>query len=142
MNGMQSGGSSRKVIGGLVVVIGIGFVLAVVSSGTNPLSFLPFLLILACPLMMIFMMSSMGHNHGHNHLSESASERQPSGISEDVPDLRGLARDQQVWALRHALTRIAWRQEALRQTLDQVEADQRAERVVDAEPTATSPTSR
>jgi hypothetical protein len=127
MNAMHSGGSNRKWIGGLVVVIGIGLVFAALSSGGSStlLSFLPFLLILACPLMMIFMMGSMG-SMGHGHSAGSALP--PGSTSEDLPNLTGLSPDQQMRTLRHELTCVAWRQEALRQTLAKVQAEQRAER--------------
>lgn len=132
MNGMQSGNSGRKVIGGLVLLIGTGVVIAAVGSGTNLLAFLPFLLVLACPLMMFFMMGSMGHDHR----SGMSSDAHHDGVSAEVPDLTGRSRDQQAWTLRRELTRMAWRQEALRHDLEQLEAEQQAERVVDAEHTA------
>ncbi len=45
----------------------------------------------------------------------------------------GLSRVEQVHALRGELTRMAWRQEALRKDLDQLEAEQKGEPMVDAE---------
>ena len=78
--------------------------------------------------MMIFMMSSMGQHH------MAGSDEQPGDTSEDLPNLAGLPRDQQVWALRNELTRMAWRQEALRHDLEQLEAEQKTGRLVDAEP--------
>lgn len=138
MNDMRSGGSNRKLMVGLVLVIGSGLVVLALANGTNLLSFLPFLLILACPLMMIFMMGSMGHNH----MSGMSSDEQHSAAPGDLPDLSGLPRDRQVWALRRELTRMAWQQEALRHDLEQLEAEQKADRIVDAERTATTQTSQ
>ena len=78
---------------------------------------LPILLLhLVCPLMMLFMMGSMEHLSG--------SEHDHAAVPGDVPDLNGLTRDQQVWALRGEMTKLAWRQEALRHDLEQLEADQ------------------
>jgi hypothetical protein len=140
MDGMHSGSPNRKLLGGLALLIGLGVVIVALGSGTNLLAFLPFLFILACPLMMFFMMGSMGHDRmghdrmGHDHMV--GSEGQQGGASDDLPDLAGLPRDQQIWNLRHELTRMAWRQEALRQNLEQLEAEQKAERVVGTENTA------
>jgi hypothetical protein len=129
MNSSQSGNTIWKLVGGLVAVIGLGIVFAALSgSGWNLANLLPLLLILACPLMMIFMMGPMAHHH------TAAPEQHHKAMAEDLPDLAGLPHDQQVAALRHELTRMAWRQETLRQTLEQVEANQRAGRVVDAAP--------
>jgi hypothetical protein len=132
MNNSQSGNTIWKLVGGLVAVIGLVILFAALSGfGWNLaaiLPFLPFLLILACPLMMIFMMGPMGHHH------MAGPEQHHDAMAEDLPDLAGLPHEQQVAALRHELTRMAWRQESLRQTLEQVEADQRAGRVVDAAP--------
>jgi hypothetical protein len=129
MNGSQSRGMTWKLIGSLAAVVGVIILFAALSgSGWNLAAVLPFLLILACPLMMLFMMGPMGHNH------MGTSEQHHQAMTEETPDLAGLPHDQQVAALRHELTRMAWRQESLRQTLEQVEADQQAGRVVDAEP--------
>jgi hypothetical protein len=124
MNGMPSGSSNWKLIGGLVLLVGVGILLAVAGSGSGSklLSFAPFLFILACPLMMIFMMGSMGHHHSPE------SNEYTSGVADDPMDLAGLSRDQKERVLRHELTRLAWRQEALRQALDQIEAEQKARR--------------
>jgi DUF2933 family protein len=93
------------------------------------LGYLPYLLILlilACPVMMLFMMGSMGHNH-------MAGSNVPQGdVSDDSRELAGLAHDEQVRALRDQLTSMAWRQEALRHDLEQLEPD----RVVEAEKSA------
>jgi hypothetical protein len=128
---MNHGGTrntASKVVGGLALVVGLGVLISALNGGGWSLAAaLPFLLILACPLMMLFMMGSMGHDH------MDGSEHHHDVASEDLPDLAGLPRDQQVRALRQELTRMAWRQESLRQTLEQVEGDQKAERVVDAE---------
>lgn len=49
----------------LFIGIGIGAVVVALFSGANTSSLLFGLLILACPLMMVFMMG--GHGHGANH---------------------------------------------------------------------------
>lgn len=126
MHDMHSAGSNRKLMGGLVLVLGVGLVIAALASGTNLLPFLPYLLILACPLMMIFMMGSMGHQH-----SLAPSELTVSS-AEDQLDMAGLSPDQKARALRRELTRLAWRQEALRQDLERFEAEQNVERVGDS----------
>ncbi len=93
MNGMHSGGSNRKFVGGVVVVIGIGLVIAVLASGTSLLAFVPFLLLLACPLMMIFMMGSMGHYHMAGSNEQPGSD---GSTPSDLPNMAGLSRDQRV----------------------------------------------
>lgn len=52
------------------MLIGVAALAVLGIAGLPVLSYLPFLIILACPLMMIFMMGSMGHDHsssGHDH---------------------------------------------------------------------------
>lgn len=131
MNHRHARGANRKLLGVLGIVIGIGVVIAALSSttGAGILSFVPYLLILACPLMMLVMMGSMG-SMSHNHLTPN---EQRDNIDDALPDLRGLAREEQVRVLRGELSRMAWRQEALRHDLDQLEAEQKAEPVADAE---------
>ncbi len=46
----------------LLIGIGIGAVVVALSTGANASSLLFGLLVLACPLMMVFMMG--GHGHG------------------------------------------------------------------------------
>ena len=133
MNERPAGGRNQKwLLGVLALVVGIGIVVAVLSRnvGAVLLSFLPYLLILACPLMMLFMMGPMGHNHMAGHDGHQGSV---SGTT--TPNLHGLSRDDQVRALRGELTRLAWRQEALRQDLERLESEPNAEQVVDAEHT-------
>ena len=132
MNEKRSGRSYRKLMGGLVLVVGLGLMLAALASGSDLVSFLPLLLVLACPLMMFFMMGSMRHDQR----SGMSSDAHHDGVSAEVPDLTGRSRDQQAWALRRELTRMAWRQEALRHDLEQLKAEQQSEQVVDAEHTA------
>lgn len=106
-----------------------GLLLAQGSGGSGLLAYLPFLLILACPLMMIFMMGSMGRmEHGQSGLSG-----RHDGISDEMPDTTGMTRDEQVWMLHNELTRMTWRQESLRQALERLEHDH----AVDADETAT-----
>jgi hypothetical protein len=124
MNDGRMRSTNWKLIGGIALLAGLGVLLVGQNGGWSLASALPLLLILACPLMMICM---MGH-----HMA--GPEQHHEAKAEDLPDLAGLPHDQQVATLRHELTRMAWRQESLRQTLEQVEADQRAGRVVDAAP--------
>ena len=49
----------------LLIGIGIGAVVVALFTGANASSLLFGLLVLACPLMMVFMMG--GHGHGATH---------------------------------------------------------------------------
>ena len=111
-----------SLIVGLLVLAGVAAWVASPALILSALPYLPFLLLfLACPLAMMFMMGGMGHVHmGDN------AEHQHS-TSEEMPDLAGLPREEQVRALRQQLARMAWQQEALRHDLEQLEAEQRAE---------------
>jgi Protein of unknown function (DUF2933) len=51
----------------LLIGIGIGAVVVALFTGANASSFLFGLLILACPLMMAFMMRGHGPNHEDDH---------------------------------------------------------------------------
>ncbi len=128
MNDRHSRGTNRKLLVALALVVGIGVVIAFLGSGTRVLSFLPLLLTLACPLMMLFMMGAMGHNH------MSAPNGNQDSMSDAAPDLKELSREEQVRVLRGKLTRMAWQQEALRHELEQLDAKQRDDPVVDTEP--------
>jgi uncharacterized membrane protein YuzA (DUF378 family) len=126
MNKKLFGAINWKLIGVLALaVVVIVALLATFGNGTSLLAYLPYLLLLACPLMMIFMMGSMGHHGSGPHALHD-------GVHNDGPDIAGLTRDEQVWALRNELTRMAWHQEALRQDLERLEH----ERVVDADEAA------
>jgi hypothetical protein len=106
---------SWKLIGGLALaVIVVVALLATFGNGTSLLPYLPYVLLLACPLMMFFMMGSMGH-HG------SGPHTQHDSAHDDGPDRARLIREEQVWALRSELTRIAMRQDSLRQDLERLE---------------------
>jgi hypothetical protein len=48
-----------------IVVAGGALVVGLLAAGTPWRSLLPFLLVLACPLMMMFMMRGMGGHGGH-----------------------------------------------------------------------------
>jgi hypothetical protein len=115
-------------IGALVALIGIA---AWIVDPRLVLAALPFLLLAICPLAMLFMMGGMGHHHTGGTAGHYDS------AFEEMPDLAGLPRNEQVRMLRHEITRMAWRQEALRHDLEQVEAQQQAERVVDADTNTT-----
>jgi hypothetical protein len=56
----------------LLVAAG-ALVVGLLASGSSLQSVLPFLLLLACPLMMVFMMRGMG-GHGADH-GDTARER-------------------------------------------------------------------
>ena len=108
------GGSRRWLIVGGVAALAI-LLLATVGNGGG--TGLWFLLVLACPLMMLFMMGSMNHHtgtDGHQHGIV------PGG---DLPDLEGLTREEQVRLLRTEMTRMNWRQETLRQGLERLERE-------------------
>lgn len=57
----------------LLVAAG-ALVVGLLAAGTPLQSLLPFVLLLACPLMMVFMMRGMGGHSGHGgeHLHDSA----------------------------------------------------------------------
>lgn len=125
------GAFTWKRIGGVALVmlaLVAGLLLAQGNGGSGLLAYLPFLLILACPLMMIFM-GSMGRME-HD---QSGLPRRHDGINDAMPDPTGMTRDEQVWTLHNELTRMAWRQESLRQELERLEHDH----AVDADETAT-----
>lgn len=65
-----------------LVVAGAAIVVGLLVAGTPARSALPLLLVLACPLMMIFMMRGMG---GHNH-GQSTPQDQPA--REETPQTR------------------------------------------------------
>lgn len=128
MNQKLFGAINWKLVGGLALaVVVIVALLATFGNGTSLLAYLPYALLLACPLMMIFIMGSMGHHGSERHAPRD-------GIHDDGPDIAGLTQDEQVWALRNELTRIAWHQESLRQDLERLEH----RHVVDADEAATT----
>lgn len=60
-------------------IVAIGFLLAVAflllsEHRAHALGYLPFLLLLACPLMHMF----MHHGHGHHHAGHRPGERPPA----------------------------------------------------------------
>ena len=134
-NERQAGAFTWKRVGGVALVIlalVAGLLLVQGNRASELLAYLPFLLILACPLMMLFMMGSMGSMDHH----QSASHHHDGGLVETapgMPDMSGMTRDEQVWTLRNELTRMAWRQESLSQDLERLEH----ERTADAKETAT-----
>lgn len=119
MNTRQSGRFSWKLVGGLALfAVGIGALIATQGTGAPLSTYLPFLLILACPLMMIFMLGSMDHGSDAHEVHKNVR-----GVSLDE---MGQSHDEQIWALRNELTRMAWRQESLRQELERLETDKKA----------------
>lgn len=59
----------------LLIGIGIGALVVALFTGANSSSLLFGLLILACPLMMVFMMGGHDHNHGPStHDDRSGSD--------------------------------------------------------------------
>lgn len=104
---------------GVAALIAFALWLIPTSSGTSLESLLPFMLVLACPLMMIFMMGSMNHMHGRHDLASSHA------MDQSQLDLSRLTPEEQVRALRSELARMNWRQEALRQDVERLELKQR-----------------
>lgn len=124
--GLRRPPGSRRIprwalVGGVLLLSGTALLFLPRSRAGTWLTFLPFALFLACPLMMLFMMGSMSHGASANgHLSAH---------SHDVhQELDRLTRDEQGDGLRDELARLTARQEALRQDLERLEA----ERVPDA----------
>ena len=64
------------------VLVGAGVFVALAALGVNVATLLPLLVILACPLMMIFMMRGMDHGGGHGDDHEHAHHGS-SGSDED-----------------------------------------------------------
>ncbi|GAA0466885.1 hypothetical protein Aca07nite_71820 [Actinoplanes capillaceus] len=58
----------------LLVAAG-ALVVGLLAAGSSLQSMLPFLLALACPLMMVFMMRSMGGHGGHGRADHSKAAR-------------------------------------------------------------------
>ena len=56
------------------VLVGAGVFVALAALGVNVATLLPLLIILACPLMMIFMMRGMDHGGGHGDDHEHAHD--------------------------------------------------------------------
>lgn len=115
----------KRVGGAALVILALvaGVFLALGNSAAGLLAYLPFLLILACPLMMIFMMGSMNSMGTMNHHSRPRGLQ--DGAYDNRPTMEGLTRDEKVWALRYELTSMAWRQESLRQELERLETDKK-----------------
>ncbi len=95
------------ILGGAVVVI------AAVAK-LSPAS-LPLLLLLACPLSMMFMMGGMGHTHGSDPHVIDASPQIP------LPSLESLPYDDQVRLLRTRLLSLQAEREVVADTLDRLE---------------------
>jgi hypothetical protein len=109
-----------------VALLALAAAAAWIANPRLVLAALPYLLIIACPLAMMFMVGGMGHGQMSGM---AGSEGHHGGAAEETPALAGLSRDEHVRALRQELTRLSWRQEALRQDLEQLEGEQRAERM-------------
>lgn len=95
------------VLGGAVIVIAVMAKLAPAS--------LPLLLLLACPLSMMFMMGGMGHTHGSDPHVVDASPQIP------LPSLESLPYDDQVRLLRTRLLSLHAEREVVADTLDRLE---------------------
>jgi len=130
MNDKQFKIVNWKVIGWFALAVaGIIILAAAFGHGPTLLSYLPFLLILACPLMMIFMMGSMGSMG--NRIGPSGPH---DGAYGDTSELNGLTQDERVRALHSKFASMELRQDALRQDLKKLESEQ----MVDAERTTTT----
>ena len=95
------------VLGGAIVVIAVMAKLAPAS--------LPLLLLLACPLSMMFMMGGMGHMHGGNPHVVDTSPQTP------LPSLESLPYDDQLRLLRTRLLNLQAEREVVADTLDRLE---------------------
>jgi hypothetical protein len=56
-----------------LLVAAVALVVGLLAAGSSLRSLLPFLLLLACPLMMVFMMRGMGGHGGHGTGHDSAA---------------------------------------------------------------------
>lgn len=65
-------------------LIGLGAVVILPSLGISIGALLPFLLILLCPLMHLFMMRGHGGHGGHDHVA-SPPERPLPGVQTSLP---------------------------------------------------------
>lgn len=73
-NNANPQGLSRGTIIACIVLTVVGF-LVYTGHGAHMLGFFPYLLILACPLMHLFMHGGHGHSHGdHNKTDEHGSD--------------------------------------------------------------------
>jgi hypothetical protein len=66
----------------LLVAAG-ALVVGLLAAGTPVRSLLPLVLLLACPLMMVFMMRGMGGGHGSDH-SGSHGDARPDRDRDDA----------------------------------------------------------
>lgn len=112
------------IIVALVAVIGIG---AWIAAPNAVVAALPFLLLAACPLAMMFMMGGMGH--GQNHSMQQSMPGAPLasgdpdgsyGASDGPGDLTSSER---IAALKARLARLEAEQAALAHQLAELEAD-------------------
>ena len=87
-NHSQSGSqTSHLILMLLCCLIPIGLILAVSIFGLSlgPLNaFLPFALVLLCPLLMFFMMRGMGHKHDAGQLHDTTMP--PTGSTQPIAD--------------------------------------------------------
>ena len=68
--------SSRYAIG-MLVIGGVAAYFLLTEHLAHVVGALPLLLLLACPLMHVFMHGGHSHDHGHNH-SETPNTSEPS----------------------------------------------------------------
>lgn len=69
----DGGGSRGKIV--LVVFLAIAAFFLFTEHRAHLFGFLPFLLVLACPLMHMFMHGGHGGHGGHSHSSDEAPRR-------------------------------------------------------------------
>ncbi|MGN6242266.1 MAG: DUF2933 domain-containing protein [Motilibacteraceae bacterium] len=85
---MNGGHLKHMIVGGLAL---LGLLLI---AGVPLASALPYTVLLACPLMMIFIMSSMGghgsgcHGHDGKGAHESGDEGDPQSVGKSAPHVR------------------------------------------------------
>ncbi len=74
--------TSRYAIG-LLVIGGVAAYFLLTEHLAHVVGALPLLLLLACPLMHVFMHGGHGHHHGHNHSDETnnSAPRKPGESS-------------------------------------------------------------
>ncbi|MAC33762.1 DUF2933 domain-containing protein [Parahaliea mediterranea] len=71
-----------------LTLIGAALYFLFVEHGAHVLPYLPFLIILLCPLMHLFMHKGHGEGHQHGRENESAQEAYQRGLQDGRKDPR------------------------------------------------------